>query len=55
MNRSESRKKSTDSDSDRLRKQKHRSKKMPQHVIENLMGIHGPTYKRVKGGAFKQK
>ncbi|SFG10251.1 hypothetical protein [Sporolactobacillus nakayamae] len=55
MNRSENLKKSISSDSNRSRKRGCRSEKMPQHVIENLMGIHDPTYKRVKGGAFKQK
>ncbi|WP_160168742.1 hypothetical protein [Sporolactobacillus terrae] len=55
MNRSENSKKSISSDSNRSRKRGHCSEKMPQHVIEDLMGIHGPTYRRVKGGAFKQK
>lgn len=30
-------------------------KPLTEEDIKRLMGVYGPTYKRVKGGAFKQK
>lgn len=47
MNRSENHKKSNGYSGNRSQKQRHHSKKMSRHVIENLMGIHDPTYRRV--------
>lgn len=55
MNRSKNSTNSTNYNRNRSRKRGNRSERMLKHEIESLMGIHNPTYKRVKGGAFKQK